>query len=151
MAKPRINEYNVNVVPDPVTCSFGHSMIQDVLLLFVSRLSIVFAYSSTGNIIKADAVHATHVTQRDTKGDRYLGDEMGWHTAMYRSADMIIRKIDEVNCVMDVLTMYALHIVLPKFHCPSDIVATRNGIPIRKHSSAIAKFNRYMFVTVFIF
>lgn len=69
---------------------------------------------------------------------------------IYLSADMINRKIDDVNCVIDVETMYALHIVLPKVHSPKCIVVIRNGMPIRKHWSAIAKFKMYIFVTVCI-
>lgn len=71
--------------------------------------------------------------------------------AIYRSADIINRNIDDVNCVIDVLTKYALHMAPPNAQCPIFMVAIRNGIPIKKHSSAIARFNIYIFVVVCIF
>uniref|UniRef100_A0A2M4DAY8 Putative secreted protein n=1 Tax=Anopheles darlingi TaxID=43151 RepID=A0A2M4DAY8_ANODA len=105
-------------------------MLHDIL--FFSRW-IVLAYSITGSMMRTDAVQARADTTFDTSGVRKRGDEIGWQTAMYRSADMMNRKMDEVNCVIEVDTMYALHIPLPNVHSPRYIVVMRNGIPIRKH------------------
>lgn len=63
---------------------------------------------------------------------------------------MINRNIDDVNCVIDVETIYALHIPLPNVHSPEYMVIIKNGMPMRKHSSAIAKFKMYILVTVCI-
>lgn len=54
------------------------------------------------------------------------------------------KKIDDVNCVIDVDTMYSLHIAVPNFHSFRCIVVIKNGMPIKKHSSAIAKFKMYL-------
>lgn len=44
---------------------------------------------------------------------------------------MMKRKMEDVNCVIDVDTMYALHIPFPKLHSPLYIVWMRKGIPMR--------------------
>lgn len=41
--------------------------------------------------------------------------------------------------------------VLPNTQCPICMVASKNGMPMRKHSSAMAKFKIYIFVTVCMF
>ena len=52
----------------------------------------------------AEVVQANIATIFATNGVRNFGDEIGWHTARNRSADIISRNMEEVNCVMDVLT-----------------------------------------------
>ena len=69
---------------------------------------------------------------------------------MYLSADMTVRKIELVNWLIDVVVMYTLHMTLPKIQFSLAIVAIKNGMPTRKHSSAMARFKMYMFVTVCI-
>ena len=64
---------------------------------------------------------------------------------------MMNRNMLLVNWLILVVVMYALHIIFPNIQLRRLIVVTRNGIPIRKHSSAIARFTMYMFVTVCIF
>lgn len=51
----------------------------------------------TGSIINAEVPQAINDTIFETNGVRKRGDEMGWQTAMNRSADMINRKMDDVN------------------------------------------------------
>lgn len=126
----------------------GHTMVH------VKRpfaWGITFAYIIIGSIISAEQHQAMIETIRDTNGVRYLGLWMCKQMAIYRSADIMNRNIDDVNCVIDVLTKYALHIAPPNTQWPMFMVAMRNGIPIRKHSSAMAKFKIYMFVTVCMF
>lgn len=49
------------------------------------------------------------------------------------------RKIDDVNCVIDVLIIYNLQKNTPNIHSPMCIVKMRIGRPIKKISSANAK------------
>jgi hypothetical protein len=42
----------------------------------------------------ADAAQAVSETHRAMMEVRYLGAEMGWQTAMYRSADSTVRNIE---------------------------------------------------------
>jgi hypothetical protein len=58
--------------------------------------------------------------------------------------------MEEENCVMDVETMYNLHKNDPNIHSLRYMVVNRNGMPMRNDSSAIARFNIYLFVTVCI-
>lgn len=56
-------------------------------------------------MISADIPQAINDTIFETSGVLKRGDEMGWQTAINLSADIINRKMDEVNWVMDVLIM----------------------------------------------
>lgn len=78
--------------------------------------------------------------------------------------------MDDEKCDIDVDIMYILQRKLPKIHSPEKrlsecdfmptpmrpraipctIVTIRNGMPIKKHSSASARLRMYAFVTVFI-
>lgn len=83
------------------------------------------------------------------QGESGGGMPSGGHLP-YRSALMINKNMDDVNWVIDVLTIYALHMPLPNVHSPEYMVIIKNGIPMRKHSSAMAKFRIYILVTVCI-
>lgn len=72
-AKPRANEYNVNVIwPWLKSCS-GHTILQDSL--FPIRTN--FAYMNIGVMIAADAVQAAADTIRDTHGVLSRGAAIG--------------------------------------------------------------------------
>ena len=70
-----------------------------------SGLEMVVAYRNTGSISKAD----TSQTDRDTilaiSPVLNLGEEIGWQTATYRSAERTIRKRELVIWLMQVETM----------------------------------------------
>ena len=96
MAKPSIAEYKVKAAcPLRFKCSSsGHKMLQ-LRTLFSSI--IVFEYTSTGIISMALIVHAAKETIFEINGVRIFDADIGWHTATYRSALIIIRKILLVN------------------------------------------------------
>jgi hypothetical protein len=48
----------------------------------------------------AQAVSETHLAMMEV---RYLGAEIGWQTAMYRSADNTVKKMELVNWLMEVV------------------------------------------------
>ena len=79
----------------------GQKMLQlwPPVWLFV----IVAAYMKTGTIRRAEAAQAVNDTHLAMTGVRNLGLEMGWHTAMYRSADITVRKMLDVNWLIDVV------------------------------------------------
>ena len=58
----------------------------------------VAAYIKTGTIRRAEAAHAVRLTHRAITGVRYFGADIGWHTAMYRSAESTVKKMELVNC-----------------------------------------------------
>jgi len=70
-----------------------------------SSCSTVLAYRITGSIRTAEVVQATAETILAICRVRYRGEDIGWHTAIYRSADMMSRNIDEVKEVIEVLTI----------------------------------------------
>lgn len=75
--------------------SLGQKMLQVVPL---SGLVKVAAYMKTGIMSKAEAAQAVRLTHLAMTLDRNLGAEIGWQTAMYRSADNTVKKMELVNC-----------------------------------------------------
>jgi hypothetical protein len=59
---------------------------------------MVAAYINTGTMRRAEAAHAVKDTHLAITGVLYFGAEMGWQTAMYRSADNTVKNIELVNC-----------------------------------------------------
>ena len=62
-----------------------------------SGVPSVAAYMNTGIMSRAEAAQAVKLTQRAMTGVRNLGAEMGWHTAMYRSAESTVKNMELVN------------------------------------------------------
>lgn len=59
------------------------------MLVRMVYLVIVFAYKKTGTIRRAEVNQADRETIRAINGVRNRGEDIGWHTAMYRSAEII--------------------------------------------------------------
>jgi hypothetical protein len=60
---------------------------------------------------------------------------------------MMRRNMEDVIWLILVVVKYILHMIFPNGQYSRTVVTIKNGIPTRKHSSAMARLTMYKFVT----